>query len=216
MSIFTDKTVPVVMKGPMEYHAAMEMQEQEKQLILEGKSSGKIFLLEHNPPVVTLGRHGNPADILVPESVLKRNGFSVVHTDRGGNATVHEPGQLVIYFVLPVSGMAAREFVQAALERCIRPLNSGLGLDLYYDPALPGIWHRDGNICLKCGSAGFSLRNGVSTHGVAVNICNDMKGFSFINPCGMESSVMTSISRITGKNITVQEAAELIAGCTEK
>ena len=192
--------------GIIDYCSASALQENEKQSVIEKRSSGTVFFLQHYPSI-TLGRHCAPDDILYPKEFLAGHGYSVFKSSRGGRATVHEPGQLVIYYVLPVKSKDSAAFAASIVEPMTAALNSHFGLNLSFIAHNPGIW-QDG---MKCASIGFDLRGGVSMHGVALNVCNNLTGFSFINPCGMPSSVMTTMSALAGRHISVEEAIEPLA-----
>jgi lipoate-protein ligase B len=194
------------MLGLIDYSSADEIQQREKQHVIAKESPGCIFFLEHHP-VITLGRHCGDGDILHSETFLGEQGYSVVRSSRGGNVTVHEPGQLVIYYVLPVKSKDSAAFVSGIARPVAGALNSHFGTNLSFAANNPGIW-QDGK---KCASIGFDLRQGVSMHGMAVNVCNSLLGFSFVNPCGMSSSVMTTLSALAKRNVTVEETASLLA-----
>ncbi|MDR3237251.1 MAG: lipoyl(octanoyl) transferase LipB [Spirochaetia bacterium] len=194
------------MLGLIDYSSACEIQQREKLRVLEKESPGCVFFLEHHP-VITLGRHCGAGDILYPETFLDKQGYSVARSSRGGNVTVHEPGQLVVYYVLPVKSKDSAAFVSGIAGPVISALNSHFGTNLSFPAENPGIW-QDGK---KCASIGFDLRQGVSMHGMAVNVCNSLLGFSFVNPCGMSSSVMTTLSALAERNVTVEETASLLA-----
>ena len=201
------KNINICMLEPIAYKEAIALQEHEKQRVLAGTSQGSIFFLEHNPPVITLGKHCSGSDILISEELLNESGYFVEQSSRGGNVTIHERGQLVIYYVLPVKSKRTHEFVHAITDGIVNVLNEHFQLKLFYSDTNPGIWHED----KKCASIGFDLRQGVSMHGVAINVCNSLKGFSYINPCGMPSSSMTTLSLITGRDVTITETVDLIA-----
>ena len=198
--------IEVRVLGAVDYKSAMDIQYREKQNVLENKSNGVILMLEHNPPVITMGRHCAKSNITAAESLLLKRGYHVVSTDRGGDVTVHEPGQLVVYYILPVKSKNSSAFVAGIIDPVLETLNYYLAADLYYSDKKPGLWH--GNE--KCVSIGFDLRLGVSMHGIAINVCNTLEGFSFINPCGIPGAMMTTLSRIMGKDISVSEVMEMM------
>ena len=197
------KNEPIKVKnlGIIDYNSASVLQEKEKQSVIEKRSSGAVFFLQHYP-AITLGRHCGYDGILYTEELLAKHGYSVFKSSRGGKATAHEPGQLVIYYVLPVKSKDSAAFIASIVEPLTAALNLHFGLNLSFLAHNPGIW-QDG---MKCASIGFDLRDGVSMHGVALNVSNSLAGFSFINPCGMPSSVMTTLSALAGREISVEEA----------
>lgn len=50
----------------------------------------------------------------------------------------------------------------------------------------------------KIGSIGIHVSRGISTHGLAINVNNDLQPFEWIVPCGMEAARMTSVARELG------------------
>ena len=193
--------------GPVEYRKAMDIQYAEKQRVVDNGGPGKIFFLEHYPPVITLGRHSTDSNVLFSGNALKERGYELLQTNRGGDVTVHEPGQLVVYYVVPVKSKNTVSFVNGIIDPVVEALNDHLGTELYYSEKKPGVWQG----AEKCISVGFDLRQGVSMHGIAVNVCNTLEGFSLVNPCGMPSGMMTTLSRITGRSITVAEICRVLA-----
>lgn len=174
--------------GNISYLDAVSIQEKEKLAVLEGKSAGTIFLLEHFP-VITLGRNAKESNIILPETFIKNNGFEICHTSRGGDVTIHEPGQLVIYFVLPLKGKSVKTFVMDIMDRTKQLLFDLYSIEANYLKDTPGLWVEDRKIC----SFGFDLRSRVSMHGLALNVSNSLLGFKLINPCGLAGAKITSV-----------------------
>ena len=50
----------------------------------------------------------------------------------------------------------------------------------------------------KIGSIGVHVSRGVTTHGFAINVNNDLQPFEWIVPCGIEGCRMTSVCRELG------------------
>lgn len=170
------------------YLDAVSIQEKEKLEVLEGKSAGTIFLLEHFP-VITLGRNAKESNIILPEEYIKKNGFEICKTSRGGDVTIHEPGQLVVYFVLPLKGKSVKTFVMNIMDKIKQLLLELYNIEANYLKDTPGLWVEDRKIC----SFGFDLRSRVSMHGLALNVNNSLLGFKLINPCGLSCAKITSV-----------------------
>jgi len=117
----------------------------------------------------------------------------VCETDRGGRVTYHGPGQLVAYPIMEVARVA--DFVHT-MERAIVAALADEGVAAEpRDTPFTGVWAGDG----KIGSIGVRVRDGVSMHGLAVNVDNDLQPFEWIVPCGIDHARMTSVSRETGR-----------------
>lgn len=190
--------------GQIDYDAAVELQLAERERVKSGESEGSIFFLEHKPAVITLGRNAIESNMLVPEKLLESRGYQVRKVSRGGDVTVHEPGQLVIYFVVPLRSKAVREFVDSVTNAITMCLKKDLGLEVAFRQDKPGLWVDDRKIC----SVGFDLTQKVSMHGIALNVCNSLEGFSLIVPCGLPGVKMTTISKELKREVTVNDVIE--------
>jgi lipoyl(octanoyl) transferase len=191
--------------GKINYDTAEKLQLEERERVKNGESSGTIFFLEHNPAVITLGKNAIESNILIPEKYLATKGYDVRKVSRGGDVTVHEPGQLVVYFVLPLKPKAVREFVDGIMRAVISSLLE-VGVKANFDDKKPGLWVEDRKIC----SVGFDLTGRVSMHGIALNICNTLEGFNLIVPCGLSGVKMTSVSKELNRSISVHEVSSIL------
>jgi len=171
------------------YNDALKIQEAEKQAVKDSKSSGSIYLLEHEPSVITLGRNANINNIIFSKDYLKQNNFEILDSSRGGDVTLHEKGQLVIYFVLPLKLKEVKTFILNIMNKTKELLLNLYGLEATYYKDKPGLWILDRKIC----SFGFDLRAKVSMHGLALNVNNSISSFNLINPCGLAGVKITSV-----------------------
>lgn len=186
--------------GKVSYDVAEKLQLEERERVKSGESLGTIFFLEHQPAVITLGKNAIESNILIPEKYLATKGYDVRKVSRGGDVTVHEPGQLVVYFVLPLKPKAVREFVDNIMHAVISTLKE-FGVIANFDDKKPGLWVEDRKIC----SVGFDLTGRVSMHGIALNVCNTLEGFKLIVPCGLSGVKMTTMSQELGRTVSVEE-----------
>ena len=191
--------------GRVSYDVAEKLQLEERERVKNGESTGTIFFLEHQPAVITLGKNAVGSNILIPEKYLATKGYDVKKVSRGGDVTVHEPGQLVVYFVLPLKPKAVRQFVDWVMQALISTLKD-FGLTANFDDKKPGLWVDDRKIC----SVGFDLTGRVSMHGIALNVCNTLEGFKLIVPCGLSGVKMTTVSQELAKSISVEEVSSLL------
>lgn len=136
-------------------------------------------------PVVTLGLRARPLDLLRPEEFWEKEGFQVVHSDRGGQATIHNPGQLVIFPTLDVRPWGARQFV-GHLIQATQNFLSRKGIESRCRSGEPGLFTAKGKIM----SVGLRVKNGIVHHGLAINVANDLRPFAFIRVCGRESAAL--------------------------
>jgi lipoyl(octanoyl) transferase len=190
--------------GQIDYDSAVDLQLKERERVKNGESQGSIFFLEHKPAVITLGRNAIESNMLIPEKLLESRGYQVRKVSRGGDVTVHEPGQLVIYFVVPLKSKAVREFVDGVTSAITLCLKKDFGLGVNFKQDKPGLWVEDRKIC----SVGFDLTQKVSMHGIALNVCNSLEGFSLIVPCGLPGVKMTSMSKELNCEIKLNNVIE--------
>jgi lipoic acid synthetase len=192
----------VLKLGLMEYQEAYKLQRTLHRQRVEGKISDVLLLLEH-PPTITVGKSGTLDNVLIAGERLARQGISLFFIDRGGDVTYHGPGQLVGYPIVDLGqrGKDLHRYVNDLEEVMLRTLRD-FSIDGDRDKCHPGVWVNEQEIA----AIGLSLRNWVSMHGFALNINIDLEHFSFINPCGFSDRRATSMSKILGSQIPIQEA----------
>ncbi|MFH1022363.1 MAG: lipoyl(octanoyl) transferase LipB, partial [Planctomycetota bacterium] len=162
----------------------------------------ELLLCEH-PTVVTLGRRGGPASFRTAPEALEKLGIGVFRVERGGEATVHAPGQLVGYPILRLKrlGLGIHDAVRALEDVLLRTL-ADFELTGQRRPRTAGIWVGDEKIA----SLGIAVRRGVTFHGFALNVTTDLSYFNHIIPCGMPEAKLTSLERRLG---TAPDAADV-------
>jgi len=179
--------------GRVEYREATALQEHLRAQVQSGAQEDLVLLLEH-PPVYTLGRRTEPKrDLPMGEAWYLSQGIDVVPTDRGGRLTYHGPGQLVGYPIMRVTDVVA--YVRT-LERAMIAALAHEGLEAFTREGkdFTGVWVGE----RKIASIGVHVQRGVTTHGFAVNVDNDLQPFEWVVPCGLQEVQMTSICRETG------------------
>jgi lipoyl(octanoyl) transferase len=180
--------------GTVPYREAVELQERLRERVVAGELPDLLLLLEH-PPVYTLGRRSAPGDLPLSEDWCRAQGIDVVRTDRGGKLTYHGPGQLVGYPIMHVDDVIA---YLRTMERAIITALGEAGVAARSREAegrdYTGVWTGD----RKIASIGVHLSRGVSTHGFAVNVDNDLAPFGWVVPCGLPDVRMTSIAQEGG------------------
>lgn len=180
---------------------------------LAGEVPDTLILLEH-PPVYTAGKRWDPAHLVWAEDVMRAAGAGFQLVDRGGSVTFHGPGQLVGY---PIVDLGSEPDVLAYVHRvedviigaCDDAGVHGLGRN----PANSGVWAGEAKVC----AIGIRVsRARVTLHGFALNCTTDLHWFDAIVPCGLADYEVTSLSRISGREITVDEMAPLVAARFEQ
>lgn len=161
---------------------------------------GDLLLLVEHPPVITVGQGGGWEDLLVPIERLQQEGIQVVPTDRGGKATYHGPGQLVAYPIFRVPSGGLHGFVEQLEEVVIRLLHT-YGLNAGRVEKHPGVWIGDAKIA----ALGLAVSDGVTRHGLALNVSPQMAHFSLLIPCGITDLGTTSMERELGAQPDLDE-----------
>jgi lipoate-protein ligase B len=198
--------------GTLDYDTALALQHHERTRVLRGEIPGTVLLLEHDPPVITLGRRADGRNLLESEESLIQRGYQVRRVERGGDVTVHEPGQVVVYFLLPVGSKTAGPFLEGILGLASDFLREHYHIEARYDAARPGLWAEGKKLC----AAGLDLTGGISMHGIAINVSNSMVGFTLVVPCGIGGSTVTSLSALLGRRIDAGEFMEAFAEKLER
>jgi lipoyl(octanoyl) transferase len=173
--------------GTIEYREAHALQERVRDARQADAIPDTLLLLEH-PPVYTRGRRSQPGELPMGEEWYRMQGIDIVPTDRGGRLTYHGPGQLVGYPIMRISDVAA---YLRTMERAIIGSLSDAGVRAGLRDGLTGVWVGE----RKIGSIGVHVSRGVTTHGFAVNVENDLQPFEWVVPCGLDGVRMTSVAR---------------------
>jgi lipoyl(octanoyl) transferase len=177
--------------GVIPYREALALQEDICARRIAGELPDTLLLLEH-PPVYTRGRRSAPTELALGEDFYRARGIDVVDTDRGGRVTYHGPGQLVGYPIMAVADIG--QYLRT-MEAAIVDALAGEGVlaRSRHDEGADytGVWAQD----RKIASIGVHVSHGVSTHGFAVNVTNDLEPFSWVIACGLPDVRMTSLAR---------------------
>ena len=173
------------------YEEGVRLQEQVRESVLQGGPE-QLLLLEHEP-VYTRGRRTKPEELPMGEAWYRAQGIEVCDADRGGAVTYHGPGQLVGYPIMRIESV--RDYV-CKMEKALIAALADEGVEAELRDGLTGVWAPRGKIA----SIGVRVKGGVSMHGFAVNVDNDLQPFEWVVPCGMESVHMSSICKETGRS----------------
>lgn len=194
--------------GVVPYKQAWEWQKTLRQRRIEGVIDDQLLLLEH-PATITLGRLRGEESLRHSVEQLAAQEVTVIRSDRGGDATLHAPGQMVGYMIVNMTalGFTLPRFVEALAGVFVTYLQ-GFGVEAAYDPDFPGVWVGDEKIV----AFGFHLQKGVTMHGFAMNLHTDLSLFDLIVPCGLHQKGVTSLAKLSqGETPTVAEASQAIA-----
>jgi lipoyl(octanoyl) transferase len=180
--------------GQIDYRSALELQEWLRSARQQELIPDTLLLLEH-PRVYTRGRRSEPGELTMGDAFYESQGIEIITTNRGGKVTYHGPGQLVGYPIVQVTDVVAYvRLLEQALVVALK--DEGIFARGRPDegPDYTGVWVED----RKIASIGVHVAKGVTTHGFAVNVDNDLTPFSWVVACGLPSVTMTSIALESG------------------
>jgi lipoyl(octanoyl) transferase len=175
--------------GTVEYREAYALQERVRAARQAGAIPDTLLLLEH-PPVYTTTRRTGAADLPMGEQWYRSQGFDIIEADRGGRVTYHGPGQLTGYTIMGATDVVG--FVRTLEQALVAALaDEGLAAHARPDdgPDYTGVWIEE----RKVASLGVHVQKGVTTHGFAVNVQNDLQPFEWVVACGLPAVRMTSV-----------------------
>ncbi|HET9955728.1 MAG TPA: lipoyl(octanoyl) transferase LipB [Polyangiaceae bacterium] len=206
--------------GQQEYELVHELQEQLFEARKEQLIADTVLFVEH-PAVITLGRGARAEHVLLDETSRRAAGIALAATGRGGDVTLHAPGQLVCYPILelPEGRRDVRRYVRDLCE-CMRRVAAEYGVSggtlsdyvgLWVDADSPGDWPGEEAAVtpVKIGAIGVRLSRWVTMHGFALNLTTDLSLFRSIVPCGIQQHGVGSVQTLSGVAPSVRSAAEL-------
>ena len=181
--------------GTIEYRDGLALQERIRVGRQREQLPDVLLTLEHWP-VYTRGRRSGAGELPMGEDWYRMQGIDIVETDRGGKVTYHGPGQLVGYPIIRTDDVVAYvRMLERALVAALAEEGVAARARPEDGPDYTGVWVED----RKIASIGVHVQRGVSTHGFAVNVENDLQPFQWIVPCGLDDVRMTSLIKETGR-----------------
>jgi lipoate-protein ligase B len=187
--------------GLVDFENARGRQLERLESRVRGEAPDTLYLLEH-PTVITLGRGTDPRNLKDTE------GLPVIETERGGDVTLHAPGQVVGYLIrlLPEDQRDLHAHLRL-LEHIVIDALAGFGISGARRDGATGVWVGEGKIA----SLGVACRNWCTWHGFALNVNIPLDLFEAINPCGFGADVMTSMARELGENVPMDDVKDALS-----
>jgi lipoate-protein ligase B len=177
--------------GRLRYADGVALQDRVRARRQAGDIPDTLLFVEHDP-VYTKGRRSEPGHLPMGEDWYRMQGVEVEDTDRGGQVTYHGPGQLVGYPIMVIDDVVA---YLRTMEQALIAALADEQVEAEIRPGLTGVWVEN----RKIGSIGVHVSRGVTTHGFAINVDNDLQPFEWIVPCGIENVRMTSLYKETAR-----------------
>ena len=165
------------------------------------------LLLTQHQPVITLGYRRPCEQVRLSAAQLRMKGLSVAYAERGGGATYHAPGQLVVYPVFSslLQKYGVRRFI-TQLEEVMRQTCLRFGVPTSRQDGYPGVWVGE----KKIGAVGIAIRKRVSLHGFALNVDLDLRPFADILPCGLADRGVTSLQQESALPIDFSDVEQAV------
>jgi len=196
----------VVLDGLVPYADGLSLQQQRCQEIAAGIASNTLYLMQH-AAVITMGRETKPMHVLHSKESLAAMGVDLCKADRGGEATYHGPGQLVGYPILDLGPRPDAVGYLRRLEEVVIRAAADAGVKLGRSQVQTGVWSGNRKVC----AIGVRLmRARVTLHGFALNCATDLSWYGAIVPCGLADEGVTSVSELTGRDVSVDAMAPLV------
>lgn len=201
-----DSSVGYLLLGRADYGETLALQRSLHAKRCAGEVGDLLLSVEHNP-VLTLGRTGSRDHILVAAEDLEREGIQIHEIERGGDITYHGPGQLVLYPIFDLRGFGKdiHRFIWSLEASIIRTLED-LGIDGARKDGFPGVWIGR----RKIASIGVYVKNWVTYHGLALNLCVNPHHFQMIRPCGLSIETV-SASELCEAVPSIPEVGTMVA-----
>jgi lipoate-protein ligase B len=187
--------------GTVPYQEAYDIQRTYHAQRIADEIPDQLLLMDH-PTVFTVSRRSQPGNIRVSQTFLETQGAQLVSTDRGGEVTMHNPGQLIGYLIckLDPQQRSLHSYLRS-IEESLQEAASAFGVQTRTRKGLTGVWVED----RKLASIGIAVKRWVTLHGFGFNVKNDLTPFSWIVPCGLSGVQMTSLEAETGRKLDWEE-----------
>ncbi len=161
-----------------------------------------VIIFQESKPVITIGKSGSEANLLVSKKELEKRGIDIVCSSRGGDITYHGPGQLIISPVLKLRNhMKSIIRYLRLLEQIVINILDKYGINGERKAGASGVWIKD----KKIAAIGIAIKNGITQHGIAINVNPKLTNFDLIIPCGLKNTGVTSLEDLGVLNISVEK-----------
>jgi lipoate-protein ligase B len=199
------KNVEVVELPRSAYRDVLALQRTVHDEVARGVRPDTWIVVEHEP-VITLGRKADRANILLSPDTLATRGVDLVEIERGGDATYHGPGQLVVYPIMRLERFREVVPLVSALEASVVRMLAGFGITATGRSEHRGVYVGDAAIC----AIGLAVKRMTSMHGIALNVSTALDYDELIVPCGMPAFGITSMSHELGRLVPLENARDAL------
>ena len=198
----SERPLQILDLGIRDYDEVWALQKELRATIAAEPGCTEHLILVEHPPVITLGRRADAANVLYDEDGLATRGVQLRHVDRGGDVTYHGPGQLVAYPIVRLAGEQrdVRGYFRT-LEQVVIKVLAGHGIEAGLLEGLTGVWVGGDKVC----AMGVAIRQWTTYHGIALNVSTDLDHFRLITPCGIADKGVTSMEALLGRAVPLAE-----------
>ncbi len=195
--------------GLIDFNEAWEKQRTLAAAVLKCDKPSTLVLCEH-PTVITIGRNGTDANVIETADKLAERKINVIPINRGGDVTLHNPGQLVGYPIFRLTDFREDlHWFLREIEECIIATIGQFGVLGGRVDGSTGVWvEHQRKVC----AIGIHCSRWVTSHGFALNVNNDIREFEMIIPCGITDKEVTSIQIESHDVVNFQKVKEICAG----
>lgn len=197
--------------GLRSYREVWDLQHVLHERVRSGQEPETWIFVEH-PPVVTLGRNAKEENVLLSRDTLAAGGVDIVEIERGGDVTYHGPGQLVVYPIRRLERFREVVPLVRALEGAVIDASAQFGVRAERWSEHAGVWVGRNQIC----AIGLAVQKMTSLHGIALNASTELSYDRLINPCGLTDRGITSLSRETGRPVSVADVKPVLQAALSK
>ena len=197
--------------GLQPYRKVWDLQHAIHERVRKEEDPDTWIFVEH-PPVITLGRNAKADNILLSREALAAKGIDVVEIERGGDVTYHGPGQLVVYPIRKLERFREVVPLVRALEEVVIQACAHFGIQGERWNPHAGVWVGSNQIC----AIGLAVQKMTSLHGLALNVSTDLDYDRVINPCGLTDRGLTSISKETGRSVTIDDVKPVLVEAVQR
>ncbi len=188
-----------------------KVQNRDREIEDQERPENYLLFCEH-APVYTLGKSGNPENLLLSEKELAQKGIEYYPNNRGGDITYHGPGQITGYPIFDLEQFTTdiNIYLRNIEEAIILTLRD-YGVTASRYPGLTGVWIEPETAqARKICAIGIRCSRWVTMHGFAFNVNTDLSYFSHIIPCGIEDKGVTSLQQEIGHKLDLEEVKEAV------
>ncbi|MEA3422224.1 MAG: lipoyl(octanoyl) transferase LipB [Bacillota bacterium] len=194
--------------GKLDYKETLDIQYKILDKVQNDECNDTLILVEH-PPVITLGKNAVESNVLFSKEKLKEIGIDLYNIKRGGDVTYHGPGQLVGYPIFNLRknhGQSIKLFIKKLEDVFIDFMKNEFELEVGRHSCNAGVWYGEEKLV----ALGLAVKKGVTMHGFAFNLNTILEHFDLIVPCGLSNMGVTSIEKIKGEKVDLEDVKEKI------